>query len=447
MRILLFIILSIGAYGQGKYDQMMARAAANTISCYFPQTTDVVLKPTDWNIDATKYNIKPGDRIILTGGIRNEIQFTGIKGTKEAPIIVTALEKIVIKGLNKGGRVVIFSGCDYVYVDGGPNQLIEVTGGTQGIDFRDLSNHPKINGVYFHDIGYLGVGMKTDPTCDKRTWRGNFTLYDPVVTNCRFENIMTGEAIYIGESHYATSFPLNCSDGTKSALEHDVSGVVVQNNTFKNIGRNGIQVGAATGGGIISDNNLHGCGMTKEYGQSSPIEINPGSALIVEKNLIDGAPEFAISLQGRTSTVVRYNDVRNAKGGVFTVAREATDKGSFLIHNNTFTGITGNFMDYYSNTTIRDNIIQGSTIMKRYGGTLTDINNVKSATLDALKLDVNLVPTEGSPAYRDTGDAGAFQAVRKPKTIIEQGTIQVETTGTVVEVYVITPTGVKVKIK
>jgi hypothetical protein len=43
---------------------------------------------------------------------------------------------------------------------------------------------------------------------------------------------------------------------------------------------------------------------------------------------------------------------------------------------------------------------------------------------------------EGSPAYRDSGDAGALQAVRIPKPITYSGTVQVVETGSLVEVFV-----------
>jgi hypothetical protein len=408
--------------------------------------SDIIITPKDWNFEAVKYNAQPGDRIILTGGSFAEIEFHNLKGTLESPIIVTALTKTVIKGLNAGGRVVQFINCAFIRFTGDPNddnsQLIEVTGGTQAVDFRELTTDFEVDHLYIHDVGYLGIGGKTDPTCDPKTWRGNFTLRRPRLHHNKIVNIRTGEGLYIGESHYATTFPLtNCASGIKTALEHDVTEVEVYDNIFENIGRDGIQVGAATGGGFIRNNRVTNFGLTKEYGQGSGIQANPGSDLIIEDNIIDGGSNFGIILQGRTGTIVRRNLIKNTIGGIMTVAREATDKGTFQVYNNTFIDITGNGVEYYSNTSFTNNILQmkSGTLVKRYGGLLIDTGNIKMiGTSDQLKLDANYTPLEGSPAFGLVVDAGAFQSV---KVTHEPGTIEVETRSGVNSVYVTTPSG------
>jgi hypothetical protein len=179
--------------------------------------SDIILKPTDWYTSNAKYPAKPGDRFILQGD-RAEIEFHDLKGTAENPIIITALSRVLIKGINPGGRVVIFSNCQFVRFTGDPNNkneyTVEITGGGQAVDFRDLSSDFEADHLNIHDVGYLAIAGKTDPTCDPKTWRGNFTLRNPRIHHCIMKNIMTGEAIYVGESHYHTTFPLtNCPSG------------------------------------------------------------------------------------------------------------------------------------------------------------------------------------------------------------------------------------------
>lgn len=400
---------------------------------------DYKIGAKEWNIFGTGY--KPGDRLILEGD-RAEIQFTGLKGTEQAPITVTALSKVVIKGVNAGGRVVQFIACEHVRFTGGEDMLIEVTGGTQAVDFRELTTDCEADHLYIHDVGYLGIGMKTDPTCDPNTWRGSFTLRRPRIHHCRFINIRTGEAIYIGESHYATSFPLkNCPSGATSAKEHDVSGVEVYNNYFENIGRDAIQIGAATGGGFVRNNGIVNAGMTKEYGQASGIQANPGSALVIEDNAITGCSSFGIILQGRIAgTVVRRNLISNS-GGIMTVAREK-DAGSFLIENNTFLNISGNAVEHYSNTTLRNNVFQViGTKIKNYGGTLTEQNNKWFGISEQLKLDSNAVPMADSPIPAGVGWKDYVKPAPVVTKTVSPALIEKETTDGVVKYYLITETG------
>ena len=416
--------------------------------------SDIIIKPSDWNIDAVKYGIKPGDRVILQGPTRAEIEFHNLIGTKDKPITITATDKVLIKRAGTGGRVFQFSNCDYFHITGTEKKLLEITGGGHGVTISNMSNHMEVSHLYIHHVGYSGIDITNYPTCDPKTWRGAYTMEDVIVHDNIITDLTDGEGIYIGPSHYQSSFPLsNCPSGVKSALEHDVVNVQVYNNTLKNIGADAIQVGGATGRGKITKNTISKAGVKGVYGQASGIQVNPGSDLLVEDNVIDGCTSFGVIVQGRTGTRVRHNRISNTVGGIMTVARETTDKGTFLITDNTFTDITGNGVESYSNTDFSNNILQvkpGSTLFKKYGGNLTETQkNVKiTGSLADLKLDANFIPLEGSPAYVADGaaDIGAFTAPRKPKTVTETGVITVETTGTVTDVYVTTPSGKRIKL-
>lgn len=443
MRILFLLLISIYSFGQD-FAYIAKQAAHDTdLQLGLVAPVDYTITPKEWNIDGVKY--KPGDRLILQGN-RAEIQFTNLLGTADNPIIITATTNVVIKGVNAGGRVVQFINCQHIRFTGGDGNLIEITGGTQAVDFRELTTDCEADHLYIHDVGYLGIGMKTDPTCDPKTWRGAFVLNRPRIHHNRFVNIRTGEAIYVGESHYAGTFPLkNCPTGATSAKEHDVVGVEIYENTFENIGRDAIQVGAATGGGFIRFNYVKNAGMTKEYGQASGIQANPGSSLLIENNIVDGCTSFGVILQGRMGTVVRRNVIKNTAGGIMTVARE-NDPGSFLVENNDFINVSGNAVEHYSNTTLSNNLFQVSgTRVKRYGGTLTEVNNQWFGTTTDLKLDASYIPMLESPVLPGVG----WKDYIAPKPVVtkEEATVELITTDGIQEWYLTTPSGKRKKIE
>jgi len=411
--------------------------------------SDFKISPKEWNIDGRLY--KPGDRLILEGN-RSEIQFTGLRGTAENPIMVTALQPVVVKAITPGGRVMNFMNCQYIRLTGDPLGAgafnIEITGGGQAIDFRELSSDVEIDHVRIHHVGYSGINIKTDPTCDPKTWRGNFTLKNVSVHDNIIEDLTDGEGIYIGESHYHQTFPLkNCSSGVTSAKEHDVENVSVIRNVIRRVGADGIQVGAAIKGAVISGNTVEDFGKKGVYGQSSGIQANPGTVAVIENNEIIKGTSFGIILQGRMGTVVRNNRVVGTVGGIMTVARE-NDAGTFTVERNTFQDITGTGVEAYSNTIFQNNVLQmrSGTLFKKYGGTLTDkSNSVLVGDSSALKLDASGVPLADSPITAGVGWKDYVKPA--PKITKEVGAVELITTDGIEEWYLTTSSGKRKKIE
>jgi hypothetical protein len=197
----------------------------------------------------------------------------------------------------------------------------------------------------------------------------------------------------------------------------------------------------------VTYNKIHDFGYTKEYGQGSGVTWNPGSTGEVAYNTIDTGSGFGVLAQGRGSGKIHHNVILNTGtlvdgGGIMLAAYAPIDAAGYEVYNNTLEGINRVGVEYYSQFNPQNNIINvvtGAQLVKK-GGTVTiaiPASNIQlSGDPAQLKLSALYVPMEGSPAYRDSGDAGALQAVRIPKPITYSGTVQVVETGSLVEVFV-----------
>lgn len=427
--------------------------------------SDIIITPKDWNIQAAKYNVKAGDRLVMQGD-RAEIELHDLVGTPDKPIVLTALSSITIKGVNPGGRVVNFINCKNVRITGDPNGTgdmnITITNGGQGVDFRELSTGVEADHLTIN-VGYSGLNAKTDPTCDPKTWRGNFTL-DGVYFHHNDITTKTGEGVYIGESHYHSTFPLSgCAAGTTSAQEHEVKNVTVEDNIFRSTGADAIQVGSCPTGATIRRNNIFKYGAAGAWGQTAGIIANPGTVAYIYDNWIDGGIGFAIQLQGPGGSQVHNNVILNAGsadqgGGIMQVNYIPNGKVDQIYHN-TFINTHRAGVEYYNAIEFRDNILNMITatpllpFYKQGGsaGKLTKTGNIElTGDSGLLKLDANYTPTPQSPAYVsdiNVADIGALTAIKLPKTVTEPAVLEIQTTGDVVEVYAVTSNGKRVKLK
>lgn len=416
-----FALFTLGVYAQSlsailnpaaarnlKYGELFRSNALPAKYNLVENAAEVTIPATVWSVDGSAY--KPGDRIILAPnslGERYDIQFKGLRGTRDNPIVVTATSKLSIKGKVNGGRVVVFSDCQYVKFTGTEDRLIDISGGGQAVDFRDLSTGVEACYLHIHDVGYSGINVKTDPTCDPKTWRENFVLRDVYIHHNVIENLTDGEGMYVGESHYHSTFPLSCGTVT-SAKEHSIIGARIEYNTLRKIGADAIQVGSAIQDCLIQYNYIEDFGtkrvlvagkMVPVYGQSSGIQANPGTLATIQYNTINGGSSFGIILQGRYGCTVAYNLVKNTVGALFTVAREG-GTGSFKVFNNTFVEITGTYgTETYSNTDFTNNVLQMKTgaLSKVWGGTFSKTGSYmvvgESSTIG---FDTNYVPVATS---------------------------------------------------
>lgn len=418
---------------------------------------DIILKPTDWNIQAAKYGVKPGDRLVLQGD-RKEIEFHDLVGTADKPIIVTALEKITIGAVNQGGRVVQFVNCQFIHLTGDPAGIgavnIFINGGGQGVDFRDLSSDVETDHL---DIttGYSGINAKTDPTCDPKTWRGNFTMKNVHIHHNRIST-KTGEGIYAGQSHYNAEGAIQggpCPSGVKTAPEHEMQGVVVEDNVITTSGADGIQVGSCPSGSIIRRNTVLNYGTTNGWGQNSGIIVNPGTVADVYDNKVDTGTGFAIQLQGPGGSRAHNNLILNAgMGGIMAAVYTCVgvpQQPDYQIYSNTLVNIKGVGLQYYCPISFKNNVLHlaaGATAYKNDGGAAGKLTESGNKVLSSLSgLDANYVPLTATILPVGVG----YADYQKPKPVVvkESGTVELITTDGIQEWFLVTPSGQRKKIE
>lgn len=301
----------------------------------------ISLAPTEYIFDGAKRGVKPGDKICFTSGTRTGIGFFNINGTPEKPVIITNMcdGKVILNApLNWGNAVEFGNSSHFRFTgSGNPNEEfgIEVRGAQMGVNVKGRSTNFEVDHLFVNNVGCVGIVGKTDPTCDPATWRGNFTLRDSKFHHNRIWN--TGcEGFYIGNSHYDFTVARTCNNTTIQVREHDLVNIEIYNNDLRNIGNDGIQVGA-TKNAVIHDNYVFNTGVKNNAQHQNMLQAGNGTQAIVYNNILDTGKGYGIFDSGGGG--IYYNNiVLNALlGGMLLqdIASGFAPTG-FRVINNTF---------------------------------------------------------------------------------------------------------------
>src|SRR5690606_19004121 len=136
--------------------------------------------------------------------------------------------------------------------------------------------------------------------------------------------------------HYDSNKKLNCGGTTITVEEHDVDNVQVYNNTLRNIGNDGIQVGSAKNT-VIHHNYVYNTGISNNLQHQNLIQVGNGSQAIVYNNFVDTGNGYGLFDTGGGSTY--YNNVvLNALLGGMLLQDTGPNWAptGFRIFNNTF---------------------------------------------------------------------------------------------------------------
>lgn len=404
--------------------------------------------------------VKPGQTICFASGIRKNIEISNIIGTLDNPIYLTnePTGKVLVQSSgakNSGGfytmpfSINIYNSSFFRFTGANnPNEKygIEVTKTHMGPDVRRLSTDFEIDHIHVYGVSSVGVVGKTDASCDKSTWRGNFTMKNIKIHDNLIEDSMD-EGFYIGNSHYSTGVTLTCGGISTKIFEHDVINVEVNNNIVLNSGRDGIQVGSVILGMNVHDNKVTNFATRSLFGHQSGIQINQGSTGNIYLNEIKKGTGYGIFIEGSGGSNVYENLVINSDQGAILISDFVPIKTTpFLITNNTLIDNKDNIVYVNTQNTLGNYFANNIVVSKRETNkfpTYVDFRinnptktswkqeaNVFTDDILSLKLDSAYVPMKGSVV--DKLNVGWKQR----KIITENGTIIVIDD----EIFVDTPT-------
>lgn len=368
-----------------------ANSPADTIPLACESCTYVVPAGVEV-IDGKALGLKAGDVIGLSSEIKyGSLIFKNLEGSPGNPIIIRNCGGTAnIVATNRWHAIRTEYSKHFRITGGNADGFygIRVQGGEMGIKLDGLSTNFEVDHVEVFKTGFAGIMAKTDPTCDNKTIRGNFTMYD-VFLHHNYVHDVGGEGFYIGNSFWG-GMTRDC--GVR--LPHEIKNLKIYSNVLKNTGWEAIQVGCAIEGTEIFDNTIHNYGTANKQYQNNGIQIGSGTGGLLYNNLIKNGPGNGIIMMGIGDNVTYNNIIVNAgSNGIFADERYTPGKG-FMFINNTILSPKGDGIKLYTDevemNVVINNIIANpgtrSHISASSAVSLTKSNNLLTETVDELHL-------------------------------------------------------------
>ncbi|MGB0640852.1 MAG: putative metal-binding motif-containing protein [Myxococcota bacterium] len=238
-----------------------------------------------------------GELVCIPSGNYSHLNFSGLRGTAEAPVTITNCGE---------GQVVVDAEGAYPALNAHAAQHLHLTGtgdpaqpfgfvvknpgpGLAVVDMKDGTSDIELDRFEVMGPAYSGIAIRTYPYCDPTLGRDEFTQYNTRIHH-NYVHDVSGEGLYLGPSHYhSDTSPTSTEDCAPGIPEAALRGVEVHHNTVEDVGRDGIQVGAAIEGMFIYNNVIRRYALADSYGHIGGIQINPGSVGEIFGNRIESA--------------------------------------------------------------------------------------------------------------------------------------------------------------
>ena len=315
--------------------------------------------------DGKALGIKPGDVICLQAGLNyNALKLINIVGSADKPVIIK----------NCGGKVSInvsstfaikTNYCQYFRITGSGDAKhkygIELAGANSlGLSLDMLSSNFEVDHVEIHHVGFAGIMAKTDPSCEVPSGRDKFTMREVKIHN-NYIHDTNGEGMYIGNSFYAKGVDLSCG----TVLPHAVVNAKVYNNVVRNTGWDGIQVGAATQGCEVYNNEVENYGLRKNATHGNGIQLGEGTGGLCYNNIIKNGHWNGLQVLGYGDNVIFNNMVINTgNNGSFIDSRPPASPGNgFKFLNNTIVNPGANGVLIYASAANLSNEVKNNIII------------------------------------------------------------------------------------
>jgi hypothetical protein len=285
-------------------------------------------------IDGAVLGVQPGDTICLDAAARygGAFIFTNIVGTEAKPVIITNCGGTVNLKVSKPWNFKTQYSKYFRFTGGDTDGYygIRMTGSTgSALVLTDLSTNFEVDHVEVYSVGFAGIMAKTDPSCDSKTVRGNFTMRD-VALHHNYIHDTDGEGFYIGHSSYGGADVEGC--GVR--LPHTIEGINIYSNYILRSGWDGIQLSCATEAAAIFDNVIENYATHNEPAQQNGIIIGGGSAADCYRNFINTGTGNGITCFGLGSNVIHDNIILySGLKGIFCDERASNGDGVKILNN------------------------------------------------------------------------------------------------------------------
>jgi hypothetical protein len=384
-----------------------------------PITIAYTVKASENTLDGSKLNIAPGSYVAFEAGQRGPLYIKNFVGEEGNPItfINSKNGQTIFKGSGPWAIKVGYS--KHIKISGTGTKNAEygimVDGGHNGLVLPELTTNYEINNVEVKNCGFAGIMGKTDPNCDKSTWRDNFIMKG-VSLHHNYIHDVDGEGFYIGNSFYNGK-----SESCGTVYPHEIHGLRVFKNIVKNVGCEGIQVGCASRDCEVYDNYIENPGKSPFANfQNNGLQIGAGTSGKCYNNIIKNAPGNGMIVNGVGGNLVYNNFILNSgQLGIFCDER-TTPTGGYSFINNTIVNTGSDGIKLYSEEVPFNNIINNIIINPKTGKFLNTNNGVKvtnnnnyfSADIASVKFENagsgNYKLGTGSPAIDKGANVSSF---------------------------------------
>lgn len=370
------------------------------------------------NYSPNEINAKPGQTICLQAGQYSDIRFSNFSGTPEKPIkLINCGGLVSVKGYANG---MLFSNCQYFKLTGTGDSALKYgisveseASNSMGIKVTDKSSDCEIDHVEVHNVGFAGMMIKTDPSCDGSTWKDQFTMYNVKIHDNYIHNT-GGEGLYIGSSFWNYGQNIICSGTPQVVFPHSIVGLEIHHNIVENTGAEGIQYGCSPNA-KVHHNRVSKTGHTPFADfQNNGIQVGGGSGGECYNNSVENIPGVGIIMIGGLGNQMIYNNliISTGNSGIFSDTRPGSLENTYVrIANNTIINTQTESIKIYSliqNYHVVNNaLINPAT--KKYINTPDGVQfieeyNFKSLNIsDALFQDTfnnNYQPRPSSPLFK-----------------------------------------------
>jgi hypothetical protein len=299
-------------------------------------------------------NVKPGDVICITAGVRGRLVLRDFQGTKEQPLIFKNCGgQVVFENTTDLAGTFTFANSQYFRVTGTGSQqhkygFLIKDGGNSSAMFVTKSDF-ELDHIEIASAGFAGIMAKIDPNCNNTEFhQGNFVM-ENISIHDNYIHHTVGEGLYIGHTWYFGK-PSDCG----TLYPHPVENLKVYNNITEDTGADGIQVSAATKNVEVFNNTIrrYGADPFKPV-QVNGLQIGGGSTGKYYNNLIIDGGGMGIQCLGM-GDVYMYNNViiRAGVDGIFIDERGTVLPGkAFHAHNNTVVAPKRDAIRMYSRNT------------------------------------------------------------------------------------------------